>query len=128
MTSPRRGFLVWWGAGIDVLAGLVVLVLMVALFLWGSPSGISGRQPTATEVAGYWITASVVTALLVVGFGVAVSQRRWAAIVVYPIVTAFVVGTILVFAFPTVDWSPDVEYPANPYACTLTDSENCPGG
>lgn len=128
MGYAEHGWLRWWGAAIDVLAGLVVLVLMLALFFWGLPSPVSGPPPAPTVVAGFWITASALAALIVLGFCVAVSQRRWVAVIVYPIVGAVVVGTILWLALPMVDWGGDPTPAVNPFACTLTDSENCPGG
>ena len=84
--------------------------------------------PDSGEIAGYWILASVILALTLFGFFVAIWQLRPLAISGFAILGVLALGCVLVFAVPTIDWRPDPVHHVNPNACTRTDSENCPGG
>ena len=136
MTDERKPPLHWWGVGVDVLAGVVIFLLFQLLFarhFAAYPFQLfSTGQPTpppdSSEIASYWIVASLLFALLVFGFCVAVSQLRTLAIVGYSITAILAVIIVLLFAVPTIDWNPDPVYPVNPNYCSRTDSENCPGG
>lgn len=132
MTTERKPPLRWWGVGVDFLAGIAVLWLIWSLIgvwagaylQWGQPV----IEPSAEAITRYWTIAAVLLALLIFGFVVAALQRRTPAMVAYPIVGVIVLGTVLLFAVPRIDWHPDPVYPVNPNYCSRTDSENCPGG
>ncbi len=124
----------WWGAGMDVLLGIPVLFLFIALpWQWAAvyltPSRPSTAEPNTGAVVAYWIVAAVLLATLAFGFVVAVEQQRLAGIAAYAVLAAFAVVVIVVLAVPTILASrPDPVHTVNPYSCTRTDSENCPGG
>ena len=122
----------------DGITALVVVILLwfllgqhfaaypFTLFSYGQSE--PNPAPDSGEIAGYWIIASVILALMFFGFIVGASQDRMPALVMYPIFGALVLAIILLFAVPTIDWNPDPVYPVNPNYCSRTDSENCPGG
>jgi hypothetical protein len=120
----------------DLLAGLVIFVLfqlLLARHFAAYPfqlfsTGQITPPPDSSEIASYWIVAALLLALLMFGFGVAMSQSRTPAMITYPIVGVIAVICVLLFAVPTIDWNPDPVYPVNPNYCSRTDSENCPGG
>ena len=136
MTNDRKPPLHWWGVGVDLLAGIVVFVLFQLLFAQHFAAYpfqlFSTGQPTpppdSSDIASYWVVASLLLALLMFGFCVAMSQLRTPAMIAYPIVGVIAIICVLLFAVPTIDWSPDPVYPVSPNYCSRTDSENCPGG
>ena len=122
----------------DGITALVVVILLwfllgqhfaaypFTLFSYGQSE--PNPAPDSGEIAGYWIIASVILALMFFGFIVGASQDRMPALVMYPIFGALVLAIVIVFAVPAFDWNPDPVYPVNPNYCSRTDSENCPGG
>ena len=128
MTSEARGPLRWWGAGMDVLVGVVIIVLLwgllIAYVFGGSFLGATPEK----NVAGIWATAVAIVVLLIFVNILAYVQERRPTAMVHPIVSLIVGVIAVMLAIGPIDWSPDTVYPANPGACTRTDSENCPGG
>jgi glycerol uptake facilitator-like aquaporin len=117
----------------DLLAGVAVFFLVGYLMTqWGDlylRLGTPDGEPTASDVARYWITAVVIFALLIFGWVVATRQARRAALVAYPIVFVVMLCTVVLFSIPRIDWSSNEPvYQMNPNYCSRTDSENCPGG
>lgn len=124
--APRRKTRFWWWtAPVDALAGLALFFLIAALLsAW---SEYYRGSPAA--VGTYWALAATIVVLLVTGFAVALSQRRLAAMIAYPLVGVVALAVIVVFAVPSIGGNgSEITIAPNPDACYRTDSENCPGG
>ena len=134
--APRR--FGWWHPLVDALAPFVVVGLVIAMLVqWFSVYFTiqpPADPPDASQVSGYWVTATIAIVFSTVGLVASIAGRNTAGIVGYLALGALVATAILLFAVPQVDWTQFVhdvrnpEYPVNPNYCSRTDSENCPGG
>lgn len=113
----------------DLVVGFAIFCLIQALIQqWRFASLLATSAPAVGEITAYWTTAGITLGLLVLGFTVAVTQRRIPAMVVYPIVGLIALGTIVLLSVPQIGLPSQPDDLPNPGYCSRTDSENCLGG